>query len=746
MFSFLPLLSLLYLVYTCNVGSRVWAQYPSSGTYLSAYIIQDVDTQRFEVQWDRDPTLCDSSGSSQTLCQVDKALARNGDGVTCDRFYNNYQGNNIPTDGGPQIQPDVDDKGISGIALVFIIGGSLVAVSILTGIAYTSARSNLRVRPQLKEDTYHQVEAPRRSVSIGTFITSSATSFEELSSSDFGTKVGDIEEPISPRDLELPTGPRPTGSVSTSGSHAHPTRSPSGQSITSLNDRQQQQQHRRPSHGRAVVPQTYRGLLDEQPEHLARRVSRVGTGVGQMGEVLFERLNLFYIMSVPGLPTSVDLSKEITSGPANAYTQSDHFDNKVPMQLPINNKRVPRPLGMQLPPPSATPPCFAPSLPVSSPVGGSPLAPLAPGVTMDWQTLMGNLRGRARCASSSPMSSSLASSPYASTSVPSPTPCLPEPSHQFPPGDFPMDPAAYGYQNGPGFSKWSIYREAALRQEEMARIQWERQFQEGVRQRLHSGFNNPGSCWSGEQFHTAGAPSAQYAKSPGQDPFGAAVAAAAMAIMEGRYEQQQQQQQMSSGLLPSREAYHSRMPSPVYGPGYYDIPPPQQQRSGLPLYIEEMIRSQIEQQIRECIQQQVCRMMEQWRDNSPMYYANQRPPTAPPSSAWDADQAIFNAAVAAATKAVNESRGTEGSQMASSSEQFRGLPRVGSPPPPLLAPMPSRATAKREPGTNSFVESMNHQQPLNKNDAAHPADGVRLAPYVPPVDEESTPPVDNDSS
>ncbi|KAF4686747.1 hypothetical protein FOZ60_004937 [Perkinsus olseni] len=136
-----------------------------------------------------------------------------------------------------------------------------------------------------------------------------------------------------------------------------------------------------------------------------------------------------------------------------------------------------------------------------------------------------------------------------------------------------------------------------------------------------------------------------------------------------------------------------------------------------------------------------------------------RPPTAPQvgtlgeggAPPLDMDKGIFAAAVAAAAKAIQESRGSVTDGLQPGGEHFRApmqqQPRVGSPTPPLLAPTPSRATSKRElPGTNSFVESMNHQQqqPVKKNDATatavgggRPADGVRLAPYVPPNEESS---------
>ncbi|KAF4715182.1 hypothetical protein FOZ62_032015, partial [Perkinsus olseni] len=346
--------------------------------------------------------------------------------------------------------------------------------------------------------------------------------------------------------------------------------------------------------------------------------------------------------------------------------------------------------------------------------------------------------------------SSLASSPYASTAVPSPTPCLPEP-YQFPPsGDYqteanysrlvPLHPyhprvTIVGYQNAQGFSKWSIYREAALRQEELARLQWERQVQEGVRQRFNT-------WWGAEQAVTA--PPYPAVRGASQDVFGAAVAAAAAALTEGKFVQQS-----TPYGLPPREGFPQRQ-APPYGSSYGPLPP------GLPQYIEDTIRAQVDLQIREYVQQQTIRLMEQQ-----MYAGyDPRPPTAPQvgtlgeggTPLLDMDKGIFAAAVAAAAKAIQESRGSVTDGLQPGGEHFRApmqqQPRVGSPTPPLLAPMPSRATSKRElPGTNSFVESMNHQQqqqPVKKNDATatavgggRPADGVRLAPYVPPNEESS---------
>ncbi|KAF4679879.1 hypothetical protein FOZ60_014386, partial [Perkinsus olseni] len=189
--------------------------------------------------------------------------------------------------------------------------------------------------------------------------------------------------------------------------------------------------------------------------------------------------------------------------------------------------------------------------------------------------------------------------------------------------------------------------------------------------------------------------------------------------------------------------------APPYGSSYGPLPP------GLPQYIKDMIRAQVDLQIREYVQQQTIRLMEQQ-----MYAGyDPRPPTAPQvgtlgeggTPLLDMDKGIFAAAVAAAAKAIQESRGSVTDGLQPGGEHFRApmqqQPRVGSPTPPLLAPMPSRATSKRElPGTNSFVESMNHQQqqPVKKNDATatavgggHPADGVGLAPYVPPNEESS---------
>ncbi|EER00340.1 hypothetical protein Pmar_PMAR017204 [Perkinsus marinus ATCC 50983] len=359
-------------------------------------------------------------------------------------------------------------------------------------------------------------------------------------------------------------------------------------------------------------------------------------------------------------------------------------------------------------------------------------APIAPGVSMDWQTLMGNLRGRPRCPSSgpsgSPMSSSVASSPYASTGVPSPTPCLPEPSYQFPSGDYQADATAnYGLPNAPhSFSKWSIYREAAHRQEGLARLQWERQIQESVRQRLSA-------AWCGPE-------QAMPPTYPTSDVVGAAAVAAAVAAMrEGKFQ--------------------PRQPTGWYGPPPPAAPPYGTFPPGLSQYIDELIRVQIDQYMRDYVQ--AGNMMEQWRADPQAYAAPMtmtRPSPAPymGSHPGDVDKAVFDAAVAAAAKAINESRGgpSDGSQPTVGGEHFRPAPmqqpRVGSPTPPLLAPMPSRATTtKRElSGNTLFVESMNHlqQQPVKKNDPAsatslgsHPADGVRLAPYVPPDEEACDP-------